>query len=75
MILGAATFVFLLIGGTVGEGLERGTGEWVILGSNPAVGTLLRNIGNSVYPTLPVSFGVDTKKLLVSSIWCLCQGK
>ena len=32
--------------------------------------------GNSVYPTLPVSFGGDTKnRCLVSSIWCLCQGK
>ena len=30
------------------------------------------NLGNFVYPTLAVSFGSDTK-LLVLSIGCLCQ--
>ena len=44
-------------------------------GSNPATVTSLRNFGNSVYPALPVSFGGDTKKPSVPSIWCLCQGK
>ena len=33
----------------------------VVLGSNPAVAISLRNFGNPVYPTLPVSFGGDTK--------------
>ena len=43
------------------SGLECRTGGRVILGSNPAVATLLRNFGNSVYPALPVSFGRDTE--------------
>ena len=42
--------------------LERKTGDRVVLGSNPAGGTLLRNFGNSVYPASPVSFREDTKK-------------
>ena len=33
----------------------------VVLGSNPAAATSLRNFGNSVYPALPVSFGRYTK--------------
>ena len=33
----------------------------MVLGSNPAAATSLRNFGNSVYPALPVSFGGDTK--------------
>ena len=37
------------------SGLERWTGDRVVLGSNPAGATLLRNFGNSVYPALPVS--------------------
>ena len=41
--------------------LERRAGDRVVLGSNPAGGTSLRNFGNSVYPALPVSFGGDTK--------------
>ena len=44
------------------SGLERWTGDRVVLGSNPAAATSLRNFGNSVYPTLPVSFGGDTKR-------------
>ena len=43
------------------SGLERSTGDRVVLGSNPAAATSLRNIGISVYPALPVSFGGDTK--------------
>ena len=39
--------------GTKG-GLESWTGDQVVLGSNPAAATSLRNFGNSVYPTLPV---------------------
>ena len=42
------------------SGLERRTGDRVDLGSNPAGTTSLWNLGNSVYPTLPVSFGGDT---------------
>ena len=43
------------------SGLEPRTGDRVVLGSNPAGATLLRNFGNSVYATLPVSFGRDPK--------------
>ena len=46
------------------SGLER----WLRLttgrsrpGSNPAEATSLRNFGNSVYPSLPVSFGETLK--------------
>ena len=42
------------------SGLERWPGDWVVLGSNPAAATSLRNFGNSVDPTLPMSFGGDT---------------
>ena len=45
----------------VAQWLERRTGDQVVLGSNPAGGTSLRYFGNSVYPTLPVSFGEDTQ--------------
>ena len=41
--------------------LERRIGDRVVLCSNPAGGTSLRNFSNSVYPTLPVYFGGDTK--------------
>ena len=47
-------------GGRVG-GLEHWTGNRVVLSSNHAAATLLRNFGNSVYPALPVSFGGDNK--------------
>ena len=43
------------------SGLERRPGDRVILGSNSTAATSLRNFGNSVYPTLPVAFGGDTK--------------
>ena len=43
------------------SGLERWSGERVVLGLNLAAATSLRNFGNSVYPALPVSFGGDTK--------------
>ena len=33
----------------------------MVLGSNPAAATSLRNFGNSVYPALSVCFGGDTK--------------
>ena len=53
-------------GGAVAEWvrkkIERRTGKQVVLGSNPAAVTLLRNFGNSVYPALPVSFGGDINK-------------
>ena len=51
------------------ECVERWTCDWVVLGSNPAAASSLRNFGNSVYPTLPVSFGGDTK-----SRWFLLSG-
>ena len=41
------------------SGLERWTGDRLVLGLNPAAATSLRNFGNSVYPALPVSFGGD----------------
>ena len=43
------------------SGLERWTGDRVVLGSNPAAPTSLRNFGNSVYQALLVSFGRYTK--------------
>ena len=50
---------------TAGErwpsGFEHRTGDRTVQGSNPASATLLRNFGNSVYRTLPVSFGGVTK--------------
>ena len=52
------------------SGLERRTGDRVVLHSNPAGGTSLRNFGNSFYPALPVSFGGDTniRRSLLSGI-------
>ena len=41
--------------------LEHWTGDRVVLGSNPAGATLLRNFVNSVYHTLPV-FSEETLK-------------
>ena len=41
--------------------LEHRTGDGGVLGSNRACASLLRNFGMSVYPTLPVSLGGDTK--------------
>ena len=43
------------------SGLARWTGDLVVLGSNPAAATSLRNFGNSVFPALPVYFGGDTQ--------------
>ena len=43
------------------SGLERRTGDRVVLGSNPAGGTSLRNFGKFVYPALPVPVGGDSK--------------
>ena len=50
--------------GAVAEssGLERWTGDRVVLGSNPAAPTSLRTFSNSVYPALPMSFGGDSLK-------------
>ena len=39
------------------SGLERWTGDRVVLDPNPAVATSLRNFGNFVNPALPGSFG------------------
>ena len=60
----------------LGARWPSGLGHWtghrvrVVLGSNPAAATLLRNFGNSVYPALPVSFGGDTKsrRFLLSGV-------
>ena len=43
------------------SGLERWTGDRIVLSSNTAAATSLRNFGNSVYPALPLSFVGDTK--------------
>ena len=53
------------------SGLVRCIGDRVVLGSNPAAATSLRNFGNSVYPALPVSFGGDTKsrRSLLSGVY------
>ena len=54
------------------SGLEHWTGDRVVLGSNPAAATSLRNSGgNSVYPALLVSFGGDTKscRSLLSGVY------
>ena len=53
------------------SGLDRWIDDRVVLGSNPAAATSLRNFGNSVYPALPVSFGGDTKsrRSLLSGVY------
>ena len=53
------------------SGLERWTGDRVVLGSNPAVATSNRNSGNSVYPALPVTFEGNTKsrRSLLSGVY------
>ena len=38
------------------SGLDCTIGDRAVLGSNHAAATSLRNVGNSVYPALPVSF-------------------
>ena len=43
------------------SGLERWIGDRVVLCSNPAAATSLRNFVNSVYPALSVSFVGDPK--------------
>ena len=60
--------LFIYSRGMVAQCLERRTDDRDARSSNPAGGTSLRNCGNSVYPTLPVSFGGDTK----SSRFLLC---
>ena len=49
--------VIYVMGARWPNGLERWTGDRVVLGSNPAAATSRRNFGNSVYPSLTVSFG------------------
>ena len=58
----------LLYGGSV-VWVHSRTGDRGVVGSNPIGSTLLRNFGNSVYPTLPVSVGGETK-----SRWSLLPG-
>ena len=43
------------------SGLKRWTRDRVVLASNPAAATSLRNFANSVNLALPVSFGGYTK--------------
>ena len=52
-------------------GLERWTGDRMVLCLNPAAATSLRNFGISVYPALPVSFGGDIKsrRSLLSGVY------
>ena len=79
MLLNAVYNMQARLGGAVAEWVRAlaWAGDRTVSrpGSNPATVTSLRNFGNSVYPALPVSFGGDTKKPSVPSIWCLCQGK
>ena len=51
--------------------LESRTGERVVLASNHAGATWLRDFGNSIYPALPVFFGGDTKsrRSLLSGVY------
>ena len=60
-------------GGLWQSGLERWIGDRVVLGSNSAAATSLRNFGNSVLPVLPVSFGGDTKssRSLLSCVYAM----
>ena len=53
------------------SGLERWTGDRVVLVSNPGAATSLLNFGNSVYPAVPVCFGGDTKsrRSLLSGVY------
>ena len=53
------------------SGLESRAGDRLVMGLNPAGGTSLWNFGNSIYPTLPVSFGGDTKirRSLLSGVY------
>ena len=68
-----ARLTFFLWGGARWpSGLERSTGDRTVEGSNPtAENVSLRNLGNSVYPALPVSFGGDTKscRSLLSGVY------
>ena len=57
---------------TMAQWLDRRTGDRGILGSRILLVALpLRNVANSVYPTLPVSFGGDTKsrRYLLSGVY------
>ena len=72
-----AELVLYNMGGPKPTGLERWTGDRVVLSSDPAVETLLRNFGNSVYPTLPVSFRWNTKsrRALLSGVYDSMPGE
>ena len=52
------------------SGLERWTGDRVVLGSNPAGGTLA-----IPFILLCQCLSEETLQTLVHSIWCLCRGK
>ena len=54
---GLQSLRIFLAGGAVAQWLECRTCDRGVLGWNPADNNSLRNLGNSVYPTLPVSFG------------------
>ena len=56
----------VMCGRAVAQWLECRTGDRGVLGSNRAGSTLLRNFGNSVYPTLPVSLKAVGPFYLVS---------
>ena len=50
---------YLSLSSAVAQWLKCRPGDRGVLGSNPAGGTSLLNFGNSIYPTLPASFGGD----------------
>ena len=56
---------------------KRCIGDEVVLDSNPAAATSLRNFGNSIYPALPVSFEGDTKRRwsLLSGVYTILHWK
>ena len=70
--VGQPTLKPLCAGAWWPSGLERWTGDRTVQGSNPTAENFsLRNFGNSVYPSLPVSFGGDTKsrRSLLSGVY------
>ena len=52
---------FMMVGARWPSGLDRLTGDRVVMGSDLADAYSLRKFGNSIYPTLSMSFGGYTK--------------
>ena len=57
-IIGAYSSTVIEYGARWRSWLERSAGDRVVLGSNPAAATSLRNFGNSIYPALPVDVSI-----------------